>query len=129
MSHGLVRVTSSPLQPINLEPVNLKFAGMLIIALDYDYVPSAELTCTKDARTMYRPLQGILGSTVWDFRGCSKFRFSLLCVQIRSPLHAPSINCGHDPLKGAPTFLAMYLGHLKERGSAKQSPYVCVLEC
>eukprot|EP00439_Symbiodinium_sp_Y106_P038845 s1587_g4.t1 len=27
---------------------------MLIIALDYDYAPSAELTCTKDARTMYR---------------------------------------------------------------------------
>ena len=28
---------------------------MLIIALDYDYAPAAELTCTKDARTMYRP--------------------------------------------------------------------------
>ena len=28
--------------------------GMLIIALDYDYAPSSELTCTKDARTMYR---------------------------------------------------------------------------
>ena len=27
---------------------------MLIIALDYDYAPPAELTCTKDARTMYR---------------------------------------------------------------------------
>ena len=28
--------------------------GMLIIALDYDYAPSSELTCTRDARTMYR---------------------------------------------------------------------------
>ena len=27
---------------------------MLIIALDYDYAPSSELTCTRDARTMYR---------------------------------------------------------------------------
>ncbi|CAJ1332490.1 unnamed protein product [Effrenium voratum] len=27
---------------------------MLIIALDYEYSPAAELTCTKDARTMYR---------------------------------------------------------------------------
>lgn len=28
--------------------------GMLIIALDYEYAPASELTCTKDARTMYR---------------------------------------------------------------------------
>ena len=27
---------------------------MLIIALDYEYAPASELTCTKDARTMYR---------------------------------------------------------------------------
>eukprot|EP00438_Fugacium_kawagutii_P020141 Skav209763 [mRNA] locus=scaffold9:291932:292386:+ [translate_table: standard] len=27
---------------------------MLIIALDYEYAPSSELTCTRDARTMYR---------------------------------------------------------------------------
>ncbi|CAK0791844.1 unnamed protein product [Prorocentrum cordatum] len=27
---------------------------VLIVALDYDYVPAAQLTCSRDARTMYR---------------------------------------------------------------------------
>lgn len=47
--------------------------GMLIIALDYDYAPPSELTCTKDARTMYRMVgrAGVDDITIITDKACS----------------------------------------------------------